>query len=75
MKFKTSLNYNMGYYITKRITPLRTAQFITMKADVTGGREGSGSWLNGQTLVKPEVGLLKSTGWKTSDHTYAIEFV
>ena len=46
-----------------------------MEADVTGGREGSESWLNGQILVKPEVGLLKSIGWKTSDHTYAIEFV
>lgn len=50
MKFKTSLNYNMGYYLTKRITPLRksrlflavlgaslvlpTAQFITVEADV-----------------------------------------
>lgn len=50
MKFKTSLNYNMGYYLTKRITLLRknrlflavlevslvlpTAQFITVEADV-----------------------------------------
>lgn len=54
MKFKTYLNYNMGYYLTKRITPLRknrlflavlevslvlpTAQFITMEADVTVAR-------------------------------------
>lgn len=58
MKFKTSLNYNMGYYLTKRITPLRkdrlflavlevslvlpTAQFITMEANVTVARRQRG---------------------------------